>query len=77
LFCYEFLGGPQFEMLLDVATNPSIVQQHQWEDERNVNLPYLPFQSTPGTSSKPYHSVSYGRQNGYHSHNKTEPTVRT
>ena len=63
-------------MLVDVEMNPSIVRQHVWEEDTKQNLPYLPFQSTSTVgSAKPYQTVSYGRYNGLHGHNKTVDSV--
>ena len=82
LYMILFIGGPKFEMLSEVQTNPSVVRQHVWEDSAVASsLPYLPFQLSTSSSSvpisKPHHSVSYGRHSGLHGHNKTvEPVVR-
>ncbi|XP_066935745.1 forkhead-associated domain-containing protein 1-like isoform X1 [Clytia hemisphaerica] len=66
-------GGPRFEILTEIQTNPSVVRQHVWEDGA-VNFPYLPFHSTTTAStiptSNPYQQ-SFGRQSVPH-----PPTVR-
>ena len=79
-YYYSTIGGPRFEMLSEVQTNPSVVRQHVWEDSAiTSSLPYLPFQSSASSSSvsKPHHTVAYGRHSGLHGHNKTvDPVVR-
>ncbi|XP_057317732.1 forkhead-associated domain-containing protein 1-like isoform X2 [Hydractinia symbiolongicarpus] len=66
-------GGPRFDVLLDIQSNPPVVTQQAWNDGhliKNSNLPYLPLQTSTNNTSKPYSTISYGRHNGYHGHNK-------